>query len=137
MRVKELIRGADQKAISIQQSAKKRSFTAEDAERAEEFNEKPLLRSCTLRESEIRIGRKPKRNNETLLYRFNYHSGFTGICTRSINSAGRGKEGLGLVSMRERSELVNGKLELTNASAGGALVRLSVPWQREAGNGSE
>jgi signal transduction histidine kinase len=54
-----------------------------------------------------------------------------------IGFAGRGKEGLGLVSMRERSELVNGKLELTNASAGGALVRLSVPWQREAGHGGE
>jgi signal transduction histidine kinase len=35
--------------------------------------------------------------------------------------------GMGLVSMRERAELVNGRLELDNSETGGALVRLTVP----------
>jgi signal transduction histidine kinase len=35
--------------------------------------------------------------------------------------------GMGLVSMRERAGLVNGLLDLENRSAGGALVRLTVP----------
>ncbi len=35
--------------------------------------------------------------------------------------------GMGLVSMRERAGLVNGRLDLENCSGGGALVRLTVP----------
>ena len=35
--------------------------------------------------------------------------------------------GMGLVSMRERADLVNGRLDLENCSSGGALVRLTVP----------
>jgi signal transduction histidine kinase len=35
--------------------------------------------------------------------------------------------GMGLVSMRERADLVNGRLDLENRSSGGALVRLTVP----------
>jgi signal transduction histidine kinase len=35
--------------------------------------------------------------------------------------------GLGLVSMRERADLVNGLLDLENISSGGARVRLTVP----------
>src|SRR5207247_750603 len=35
--------------------------------------------------------------------------------------------GMGLVSMRERAELVNGRLELLERNGGGALVRLTVP----------
>jgi signal transduction histidine kinase len=35
--------------------------------------------------------------------------------------------GLGLVSMRERADLVNGLLDLENVSSGGARVRLTVP----------
>jgi signal transduction histidine kinase len=37
------------------------------------------------------------------------------------------KSGMGLVSMRERAELINGRLELDNSETGGALVRLTVP----------
>ena len=35
--------------------------------------------------------------------------------------------GMGLVSMRERADLVHGRLDLENCSSGGALVRLTVP----------
>ncbi len=38
-----------------------------------------------------------------------------------------GKRGIGLVAMRERAELVNGKLQFLHPQGGGTLVRLSVP----------
>ena len=37
------------------------------------------------------------------------------------------KPGLGLVSMRERAELMNGRIEFLQAESGGALVRITVP----------
>jgi signal transduction histidine kinase len=36
-------------------------------------------------------------------------------------------QGLGLISMRERAELVNGTIEFTNGETGGVLVRVTVP----------
>ena len=38
-----------------------------------------------------------------------------------------GRRGIGLVAMRERAELLNGKLEFLHPPGGGTLVRLSVP----------
>jgi len=41
---------------------------------------------------------------------------------------GKGKgRGMGLVSMRERAELVNGRVEFLDSEGGGALIRLTVP----------
>ena len=37
------------------------------------------------------------------------------------------KQGMGLVSMRERADLMNGKLEFSSGHPGGAIVRLTVP----------
>jgi signal transduction histidine kinase len=37
------------------------------------------------------------------------------------------KPGMGLVSMRERAEMVNGRVEFLDRNGGGALVRLTVP----------
>jgi signal transduction histidine kinase len=37
------------------------------------------------------------------------------------------RQGMGLVSMRERAELVNGRIEFLDCEGGGALVRLTVP----------
>ncbi len=37
------------------------------------------------------------------------------------------RQGMGLVSMRERAELVNGRIEFLDCVGGGALVRLTVP----------
>jgi signal transduction histidine kinase len=34
---------------------------------------------------------------------------------------------MGLVSMRERAEMVNGRVEFLDRDGGGALVRLTVP----------
>ena len=39
--------------------------------------------------------------------------------------------GMGLTNMRERAELVNGRIEFTEHSGGGALVRLTVPLSPE------
>jgi signal transduction histidine kinase len=36
-------------------------------------------------------------------------------------------QGMGLVSMRERAELVNGRLDLLSGEGGGALIRLTAP----------
>jgi signal transduction histidine kinase len=41
------------------------------------------------------------------------------------------KQGMGLVSMRERAELLNGRVEFVDRSEGGALVRLTVPTEPE------
>ncbi len=41
--------------------------------------------------------------------------------------SGRGKSGLGLISMRERVELTGGQIEFLEAADGGALVRVTVP----------
>ena len=40
-------------------------------------------------------------------------------------------QGMGLVSMRERAEMVNGRIEFRGGSSGGALVRLTVPLNQE------
>jgi two-component system sensor histidine kinase DegS len=39
--------------------------------------------------------------------------------------------GMGLTSMRERAELINGKIEFLEQNGGGALVRLTVPTTAE------
>ncbi|MBS0276809.1 MAG: sensor histidine kinase [Proteobacteria bacterium] len=42
------------------------------------------------------------------------------------------RDGLGLVSMRERAEMVGGRIELLRGAAGGALVRFTVPAKEQA-----
>jgi signal transduction histidine kinase len=43
----------------------------------------------------------------------------------------RRRDGLGLVSMRERAEIVGGRIEFLAGADGGALVRFTVPASRE------
>jgi signal transduction histidine kinase len=45
---------------------------------------------------------------------------------RGIGLGKRGK-GMGLVSMRERAELVNGRVEFLDVAGGGTLIRMTVP----------
>ncbi len=52
---------------------------------------------------------------------------------RGVGFANREKQGLGLVSMQERAELVNGRLEFGNREGGGALVRITIPTAERAG----
>jgi signal transduction histidine kinase len=44
-----------------------------------------------------------------------------------VGFGSREKPGMGLVSMRERAEMVNGRVEFLDRDGGGALVRLTVP----------
>jgi len=44
--------------------------------------------------------------------------------------AGTTKQGIGLVAIRERAELLGGRVEFARPAAGGTLVRLSVPREK-------
>ncbi|HEY2017724.1 MAG TPA: ATP-binding protein [Bryobacteraceae bacterium] len=44
-----------------------------------------------------------------------------------VGFGSREKQGMGLVSMRERAEMVHGRVEFLDREGGGALVRLTVP----------
>lgn len=44
-----------------------------------------------------------------------------------VGFGNRRKQGMGLVSMRERAEMVHGRVEFLDREGGGALVRLTVP----------
>jgi two-component system sensor histidine kinase DegS len=46
---------------------------------------------------------------------------------RGIGFGKREGKGMGLISMRERAGLVNGRMELLDAEGGGALMRMTVP----------
>jgi signal transduction histidine kinase len=46
---------------------------------------------------------------------------------RGIGFGNRQETGMGLISMRERAELVNGRVEFLDAEGGGALIRMTVP----------
>ncbi len=48
-----------------------------------------------------------------------------------VGLAHRSRGGMGLVSMRERAEMVKGSLELLDSPSGGALIRLTVPLSRQ------
>jgi signal transduction histidine kinase len=50
-------------------------------------------------------------------------------------TAQRNQPGIGLVGMRERAELIGGKLELLQPNSGGTLVRLTVPRERAEAHG--
>jgi signal transduction histidine kinase len=49
-----------------------------------------------------------------------------------IGFQGNHTHGLGLVSMRERAELVNGEIEFASGETVGVLVRLTVPLAAES-----
>ncbi len=44
-----------------------------------------------------------------------------------VGFGNKDKQGMGLVSMRERTELVNGAIEFLDREPGGSLVRVTVP----------
>jgi signal transduction histidine kinase len=59
-----------------------------------------------------------------------------GVLTLEVEDRGpgfreTGRAGLGLISMRERAELAGGSIEFRRGSAGGALVRISIPLSAE------
>jgi signal transduction histidine kinase len=60
-----------------------------------------------------------------------------GSLTLEVEDAGvgyrdRGRDGLGLISMRERAEMVGGRIEFLEGENGGALVRFTLPAREES-----
>jgi signal transduction histidine kinase len=49
-------------------------------------------------------------------------------------SANGSKAGIGLVAMRERAELLGGRIDFIQPSIGGTLVRLRVPREKVVAN---
>ncbi len=45
-------------------------------------------------------------------------------------TAQAGKQGIGLVAMRERAELLDGTIEFARPTEGGTLIRLTIPRER-------
>jgi signal transduction histidine kinase len=45
------------------------------------------------------------------------------------------RQGIGLVGMRERAELIGGKLELLQLDGGGTVVRLTIPREKAEAHG--
>jgi len=56
-----------------------------------------------------------------------------GVGLATENPSGR-QRGIGMVAMRERAELLRGKIEFLRPAAGGTIVRLDVPLSPAAGN---
>src|SRR5262249_57684406 len=54
-----------------------------------------------------------------------------GVRARVPGYGSRRHDGLGLVSMRERAEIVGGHIEFLEAAEGGALVRFTLPAMKE------
>jgi len=54
---------------------------------------------------------------------------------KSVTPPEAGAMGIGLVGMRERAELIDGRLELLQATSEGTLVRLTVPRERAEAHG--
>ena len=58
------------------------------------------------------------------------------IMARGFAPAGAQRiQGIGLVGMRERAELIGGTLELLQPERGGTLVRLQVPREKAEAHG--
>jgi len=47
----------------------------------------------------------------------------------------KNRQGIGLVGMRERAELIGGTLEVLPVNSGGTLVRLTIPRERAEAHG--
>jgi len=67
-----------------------------------------------------------------LRLRFEPESVVLEVQDRGIGFGRAGRQGLGLISMRERAELMGGRIEFLDAEGGGALVRVTVPRVAEA-----
>ena len=81
-----------------------------------------------LQEALNNVARHSKAAEATVRVRYSAESVVLEIQDAGVGlNASAKAPGMGLVSMRERAELVNGKLELLDPEGGGLLVRLTVP----------
>jgi signal transduction histidine kinase len=65
----------------------------------------------------------------------------TGTLELDVEDHGKGfvaqaaRQGIGLVGMRERAELIGGTLELLQPEGGGTVVRLTIPQEKAEAHG--
>jgi signal transduction histidine kinase len=80
-----------------------------------------------LQETLNNVARHAKSNQALVRWRQSPTSIVVEVEDRGIGFRGRRRDGMGLVSMRERAEMMNAGIEFLEAPQGGALVRLTVP----------
>jgi signal transduction histidine kinase len=73
------------------------------------------------------VARHSKSPTAAVRLRFLPESVVLEVEDRGIGFGHRDGQGMGLVSMRERAEMVNGRIEYLDREGGGALVRLTAP----------
>ena len=73
------------------------------------------------------VARHSKSGVAEVRLRFQPESVVLEVEDKGVGFGTRGKQGMGLVNMRERAELVKGHVEFLNRDGGGALVRLTAP----------
>ncbi len=85
-----------------------------------------------LQEALNNVARHSRSNQASVRLHYQADSLVLEVEDRGVGFGKRGEsQGMGLTSMRERSELVNGRLDFLEGTAGGVLVRLTVPLQEE------
>jgi two-component system sensor histidine kinase UhpB len=77
------------------------------------------------------VARHSKTTQAAVRLRFLPASVVLEVEDNGVGFRGGDKQGMGLVSIRERAELVNGQVEFVDRTEGGALVRLTVPTELE------
>jgi signal transduction histidine kinase len=73
------------------------------------------------------VARHSKSAHADVRVRFQESAVVVEIKDAGVGFRSEERHGMGLVSMRERAELVNGRIEFLDCEGGGALVRLTVP----------
>ena len=80
-----------------------------------------------LQESLNNVARHSKSQSAAVRLRFLKDAVVLEVEDRGVGFRHRERQGMGMVSMRERAELINGRLEFVDVEGGGALVRMTVP----------
>jgi signal transduction histidine kinase len=81
------------------------------------------------------IARHSKSKQAAVRLRFLPESLVLEVEDEGVGFRKTGEQGMGLVSMRERADLVNGRVEFLDRTGGGVLVRLTVPAARGESDG--
>jgi len=80
-----------------------------------------------LQEALNNVARHSKSRTATVRLSFRPDAVVLEVEDEGVGFGARNGQGMGLVSMRERAELVNGQVEFLDRAGNGALVRLTVP----------
>jgi signal transduction histidine kinase len=80
-----------------------------------------------LQEALNNVARHSKSPTAEVRLRFQKHAVILEVEDRGTGFRHRERQGMGMVSMRERAELIHGSVEFVDVDGGGALVRLTVP----------